>query len=52
MCNICGKQFETSMNLRCHVAIEHNEEDEVLNVILGSAPNLEKDSTNSSFVFN
>ena len=40
------------MNLSSHVAIEHNEEDEILNVILGSAPNLEKDSTNSSFVFN
>ena len=52
MCNICGKQFETSRNLSSHVAIEHNEEEEVLNVILGSASHLEKDSKNSSFVFN
>ena len=52
MCKICGKQFKTSMNLRSHEDIEHNKEDELLNEILQSTPKLDKEKTNSSFVFN
>ena len=48
---ICGKKFETSMKLICHIAIEHDEEDEILNEVLHSTPNNIDTDKNSSFVF-
>ena len=50
-CNISGKEFETSMKLISHIAIEHNEEDEILNEVLHSTPNNLETDKNSSFVF-
>ena len=49
-CKVCGKMFETSMKLVSHVAIEHNEEDKILNEVLHSTPNSDPHK-NSSFVF-
>ena len=34
MCKVCGKNFNNSMNLLRHVAIEHNEEDVIINNII------------------
>ena len=50
-CKICGKEFETSMKLISHIAIEHNEEDEILNEVWHSTPNNLETDKNSSFVF-
>ena len=50
-CKTCGKEFETPMKLISHIAIEHNEEDEILNEVLHSTPNNLETDINSSFVF-
>ena len=42
-CKVCDKEFETSMKLTIHVAIEHNEEDDELNKVLHSTPKSDKD---------
>ena len=47
-CKICGEEFDTSMALLSHVAIEHNEEDDVLNGFLHSTPK-DKENKESSF---
>ena len=39
------------MKLISHIAIEHNEEDEILNEVLHSTPNNLETDKNSSFVF-
>ena len=39
------------MKLSSHKAIEHNEEDEILNMVLHSTPKLDKESKDYSFVF-
>ena len=40
------------MNLHRHVAIKHKKGDELLNEIFQSTPKLDKENTNSSFLFN
>ena len=47
-CKICGEEFDTSMALLSHVAIEHNKEDDILNGILHSTPK-DKENKESSF---
>ena len=34
VCQVCGKNLSNAMNLLQHVAIEHNEEDTILNSII------------------
>ena len=40
------------MELISHISIEHNEEDEILNMILHSTPKSNNEKQNYSFVFN
>ena len=43
-CEVCDKEFETSVNLSSHVAIEHNAEDDILNMLLHSIPKIDMES--------
>jgi hypothetical protein len=51
-CKICSKEFKVAMELVSHVAIEHQEEEEVWNVNFQSTPKSENKKENSSLDFN